>query len=162
MARLYKCYSDYCYNNNLKYPIEEMTKISGKNYCSNCANKIKEEKESREKLIKWLSNYLHRYPDGYSLRKIKEFHDERNYSYHDQLLALRYFTEVEHNYLKGVGIIPYVIDEAINFYKKKEINTQVKEKDMGNYKVTFKQEKKDLDLEDFDFELDEEFSENNF
>lgn len=82
--RLLKCYGYY----NKKYPKEVLIKYSptgegaGKNHCPECyQRKVKETKE-REDLYNFIkTTYNLNFPTGNMLRQIKQFREERNYTY---------------------------------------------------------------------------------
>lgn len=57
---------------------------------------------------------------GFILRQIKSFREE-GYTYGGMLLTLHYFHEIKGNSVTadGIGIIPYVYEEAKNWYTQK-------------------------------------------
>lgn len=169
--RKLKCYGDDCYNNNLTYNKDELTKFHGKNYCKKCYDKITKDNNEREELIHFLYNQFGEYPSGRILKQMKDYRIIRNYSYHDQLLALKYFIEEERGELRNttIGIIPYVIYRAKEFEKEKDSKKVLRMKKefskKEEYKVKVKKENK-KNIEEkvkFDFDIeDEKFEENNF
>lgn len=119
------------------------------------------DKEERKNLIAYICElYDIEAPTGFILKQIKDFHDEPyNYRYYAMQLALEYFFVIKQNSTaksKGIGIIPYVMDDAKEFYynlaslqkqdiKKAERET-VKVKKTRNNKGNRK--KKLIDMED--------------
>lgn len=59
-------------------------------------------------------------PTGVMLKQIKEFKENNNYTYAGMRLTLWYFHEIKGNPVKalGVGIIPYVYNEARDYFIK--------------------------------------------
>ncbi|MFQ3843314.1 hypothetical protein AABD41_01545 [Staphylococcus pseudoxylosus] len=60
-------------------------------------------------------------PTGMILKQIKEFHDDPyNYRYKAIQMTLEYFFEIKNNSTRnarGIGIVPYVYEDASEFYK---------------------------------------------
>ena len=99
------------------------------------------------------------------LRQIKQFKEQRKYSYENIRKALLYANYVQHvnfNPKYGLGLVPYVIDEAIRYHddqvkKAKEMEgkqvvttkTTVR-KNFNSYDRDEKMKKKMIDLEDIE------------
>lgn len=120
MSRLIKCYG-YC---NGTYPIGELVKVGSKNHCKPCAE-IKEKEIADRKL---LYNTIQKifnipFPTAFMLRQMKMFKEERNYTYEGMTKALCYVIKVmkiSPDHKKGLGILPYYYDSAIDHYKQLE------------------------------------------
>lgn len=116
MARLLKCYG-FCHE---KYEKSELTNYKSKNYCSKCLAQKKKDDEGRNTLhLVIMSLFEIPYPNGQMLRQMKMFREDRNYDYEDQAKALLY---AKHQLKKkmhpkyGLGLIPYVIDDAVKYH----------------------------------------------
>ena len=120
MARLLKCYGT-C---EKKYPKEELTKYKGKNYCQTCLKEKRHNDEDYQSLLLQIrKSYNIPYPTGMMLRQIKAFKNDRGYSYRNQVLAIEYIDNVLRKSMHtkyGLGLVPYVIDEAVAYYKDNE------------------------------------------
>lgn len=60
-------------------------------------------------------------------RQIKEYKEEKEYKYSGMLYTLVYFYEIKENKFspertKGIGIIPYIYEEAKNYYEETKRN----------------------------------------
>lgn len=61
-------------------------------------------------------------PSGMILKQIKQFHEEYDYTYKGMELTLRYFFNILDNKVdkdKGIGIIPFVYEDATKQYAQK-------------------------------------------
>lgn len=112
----------------------ELIKYKNKNYCFKCYKKKTEEDLGREMLVRTISEVFNiPYPTGRMLGQMKRFFEERNYTYVDQANALTYGRDVlkkkfTPNY--GLGLVPYIIDDAREFYAKRDRQLE----DMKNIK----------------------------
>lgn len=85
------------------------------------ANKTKEEedREILEEYIKELFNLTSITPK--IKRQIKVYHEENNYSYSGMYKTLKYFFEIKNNSVEkangGIGIIPYVWNDALVYWR---------------------------------------------
>lgn len=115
-----KCY--YC-GKMFDANAEPFIKPSSRRYahaaCPEGPNAINKDKEDLENYIKQLFGI-----DSISMkikRQIDKYHQENNYSYSGMKKSLVYFYEVRGNSLEksrgGVGIIPYIWDEALMYYR---------------------------------------------
>lgn len=148
MARLLKCYGE-C---GEKYEKEKLIHYKSKNYCENCYNKKLKNDEGRKILYEVIGNvYNIPYPTGQMLRQMKAFREERNYQYEDQAKALLYAKHILKKDMRssyGLGLIPYVIDDAVKFY-----NEQVeKSKAMEGKKVQHESKVVKKKMKEFDKE----------
>lgn len=80
--------------------------------------------EERLELINVISSvYDIPYPTGFMLRQMKQFREDRNYSYGDQAKAILYSKNILNKVMKsnyGLGLIPYVIEDAKKYYADQE------------------------------------------
>ena len=83
-------------------------------------NKTKEEKD-KEALEKYILNLLKEEKINARVKKqIKTYIEENNYTYSGILKAIIYFYEVKGNPIDkangGIGIVPYIYNDAYNYY----------------------------------------------
>lgn len=118
--RLLKCYGT-C---GEKHPKTELTKYKNLNYCITCyRDKMKNDQERQDLLNVISSVYDIPYPTGFMLRQMKQFKEDRNYSYGDQAKAILYSKNILNKVMKsnyGLGLIPYVIEDAKKYYTDQE------------------------------------------
>ena len=118
-SRLLKCYG-WCEEKHAK---ADLIKFKNLNYCFKCYSRKTEEAHGREVLMRTISDVFNiPYPTGRMLGQMKSFFEERNYTYIDQANALTYGRDVlrktfTSNY--GLGLIPYIIDDARAYYIKR-------------------------------------------
>jgi len=142
LARLLKCYGSDC----SKFPKEEMKEFKGKNYCEKCYEEEKKNSEGYKTFLEVVTEaYSIPYPTGLMLRQAKNFRNDRNYEYEDQAIAILYIKNIlrkEMNTKFGLGLIPYVIDDAKKFYiDQKQKMEDMKEKDF-HYEIDVIKKKK--------------------
>ncbi|WP_239704949.1 hypothetical protein [Mammaliicoccus sp. E-M24] len=118
------------------------------------------DKEERKKLIEYICKLFDiDAPTGFILKQIKEYHTEYNYRYYAIQLALEYFFVVKQNDTgksKGIGIVPYIMEDAKEFYmnlarlkNEKYIEAETKTvKVKTNKNRTNNRKKKLIDMED--------------
>lgn len=105
---------------------EELFVKVGRRYAhTTCAEeyeaiKTKEEKD-KEELEKYILNLLKEEKISVKVRRqIKTYIEENNYTYSGILKALIYFYEIKGNPIDkangGIGIVPYVYNDAFNYY----------------------------------------------
>jgi len=109
-------------------------------YCEACfeatKNAVKQETDDYKILISYVcSIYNITIPDGLMFKQIKEFKDTFGYSYKGMKTTLHYFYEIlegnDTGNSRGLGIIPYVYKDAVDFYKtKKSIKDSLTKVDM--------------------------------
>lgn len=103
---------------------DEPVKHSGKNYHQECFDEWRKEVEDRKDLNDYICKlYRIEYPTGMIRKQIKEFQEEYNYKLKGMELALRYFHETLDNKPRpgdGIGIIPFIYEEAKNHYIKQK------------------------------------------
>ena len=89
-------------------------------YCNERFDRAKEEKD-KEALEQYIMKMFNEEFVNPRVRKqINEFKDKYNYTYSGILKALVYFFEVKGNSIEkakgGIGIVPYVYNDAYNYY----------------------------------------------
>ncbi|PED64014.1 hypothetical protein [Priestia megaterium] len=115
--RLLKCYGT-C---GQKYQQSELIKYKNANHCKPCYEaKVKEvtDRENLYSLIKDIFNLS--FPTGLMLRQIKQFREERDYSYKNIAFALDYIVRIKKIKLQtnfGIALVPHYYDEMISYYK---------------------------------------------
>lgn len=98
---------------------EEFITDSKKHYHGECHSIFLTRREHRKDLIDYICDvYQMDAPNMVILTQIKRFQDEYNYSLKSMEMTLRYFHDIEGNRVdaKGIGIIPYVYDDAKSYY----------------------------------------------
>ena len=122
MSRLIKCYG-YC---NKTYPKELLIKVGSQNHCVPCAERKEKDQKDREVLYKTIQKIFNiPYPSGHILRQIKQFKEDRNYTYEGMTKTLCYFVKVQNNNKApfsngGLSFLPYHYDKAIKYYNDLE------------------------------------------
>lgn len=95
-------------------------KVGNRWRCQNCNERMEKIKKHREELYEYICNlYNIKFPTGLILKQIQEYKIEYDYKYWGMLLTLKYFYEVLEKPVKyddGVGIIPYIYEEAKKYY----------------------------------------------
>jgi hypothetical protein len=119
LARLVKC--PYCEN---KLDKEEAYEYKKKYYHIECFETWEKEKAHRQELIQYICELFRiSAPTGIMLKQIKEFQENYKYKLKGMELALRYFHDTLGNRVQegtGIGIIPFVYEEAKNHYVKQQ------------------------------------------
>lgn len=132
MARKVKC--PVCSKlNDKEYTIEKGRKY----YCPECLRKQQKQADNYKDLIGYIC-YLYDIsaPTGRMVQQIKSYSEEYGYTYYGMKKCLEYFYELEEREAPdvnevGLGIIPYVYDEAKRFYGTIKANN----KDMKQLKA---------------------------
>lgn len=101
---------------------EAIRHTSGRYYHKECYKKWRGETDHRKQLIGYICE-LHniKKPTGMMLMQVKRFEEEFGYKHKGMELTLRYFYETLGNNVRegdGIGIIPYVYEEATEQYVK--------------------------------------------
>ena len=107
---------------------QESVKHSSKTYHQHCFEQFELGKQHRRELHEYICE-LYNMPvvSGFILKQIKEFEDNYGYKLGGMKLALYYFHVIEGNPVEssndkyrtqGIGIIPYVYDDARNHFEK--------------------------------------------
>jgi molybdopterin converting factor small subunit len=117
VARQVKC--PYC---EIKLDKDEAYEYKKRYYHANCFETWRSEVEQRKELLDYICKlYSIDAPTGMMTKQIKDYQQEYNYKLKGMELALRYFYETLDNKVRegdGIGIIPFVYEEAKNHYVK--------------------------------------------
>ena len=124
MAHRVKCY--YCGSTFDRDKAVDCVKVNGNRYAHlECYLRKQEEKTQEEKDLEALEEYIINllsldYITPRVKKQINDFKEKYNYSYTGMRKALVYFYEVKGNNVEkangGIGIIPYVYQDAYNYY----------------------------------------------
>lgn len=118
-TRQVKC--PYCES---KLSKEEAHEYKKRYYHPHCFETWRMEAEHRKELIAYICDlYGIDVPTGMMLKQIKDFQEDYNYKTKGMELALRYFYETLDNKVRegdGIGIIPFVYEDAKNHYIKQQ------------------------------------------
>lgn len=128
-------------------------------YHPKCFEEWQRESQDRKDLISYICQlYRLDAPTGMMLKQIKEYKEELKYKYKGMELALRYFHETLGNPVQegtGIGIIPYVYEDAKNHFitklKVEESIKNMKQEEVQVVKVvspkfTYKSKVKPIDI----------------
>jgi hypothetical protein len=89
-----------------------------------CYEQHHQNKSQQDKLKEYIATLLHKKIDQKINNQIKNYIEVKKYSYQDIYYALHYFFDIKGNSIAkangGIGIVPYVIDEAKVYFKAKE------------------------------------------
>ncbi|PAD70577.1 hypothetical protein CHH83_01885 [Bacillus sp. 7586-K] len=117
MGRQVKC--PYC---EQKHDKDTAVEYNKRYYHRDCFDTWRADVEHRKELIDYICTlYKIDAPTGMITKQIKDFQEEYNYKYKGMELALRYFYETLDNRVRegdGIGIIPFVYEEAKSHYIK--------------------------------------------
>lgn len=144
MARKVKC--PYCEDYLEK---EDSITYKKKYYHPNCLKKKEREVEDRKELIEIICEiYKIDVPTGMMFKQIKNFQEDYKYKLKGIELSLRYFYGTLGNKPKegeGIGIVPYIYDEAKQHYiRKKAI------KDSANNLENYETEIREVTIKTFE------------
>lgn len=119
MARKLKCPECGTFNEK-----EEAIFHSGKYYCKICYENKKQSTEDYKNLIEYICTLFEiDAPNGWMLKQIKDFKDQFGYTYKGIKSTLYYFFDIQGNSINdcaGIGIVPFIYDEAKKFYIDKK------------------------------------------
>lgn len=124
MAHKVKCY--YCGITFDRDKLKECCQVNSRRWAhTECHERAQAEKTQSQKDLEALEEYIINllgldYIDARIRKQINTFHDEKGYSYSGIHKALVYFYEVKQNSTEkangGIGIVPYVYQDAYNYY----------------------------------------------
>ena len=142
MPRKVKCYGPYCEPYGIKHDKENVTKISGKNYCPKCYKYMMKEREQRDKLYNYIAK-IYDLPFATPLIKkhIKQLH-EQGLSYKKIYALVHYCAEIKKDYRLpdskyGILILSNQYPEMVRYYKDKKHHKE-KNKGKENKKITIR------------------------
>lgn len=102
---------------------KQSKKISNRWVCFNCLEKREQIKTERQELYDLVAKlFFLKYPTGMMMKQIKDFKEDLEYTYKGMTLSLEYWTETLGNTMqnaRGVGIIPFIYEDAKQFYIQK-------------------------------------------
>lgn len=135
MARKVKCPECGTFNDK-----ENTVTFNGRYYCPVCYENKQKEADDYKNLIAYICElYQIDAPTGWIVKQIKDFKEQFHYSYKGMKTTLHYFYEIEHNDPAdslGVGIIPFVYEEAKKFYiDRLAVKDSVKDYEEKNNKI---------------------------
>jgi len=117
MVRLLKCYGKECEEQGKKYPKEELYEHNGKNYCFEHLQARQHEERDRAKLNTVIKQVFHiPYPSMRMKAQIKRFQQEYSYNLNDIADTIDYMSSLSRVIIdesKGLGLVPYIYDEAM-------------------------------------------------
>jgi len=113
----------------------------------NCYKAYERELHHKEELKKYILNMFNYKGLGPKINsQIKKYRTELNFTYEGILKSLKYFYDIKGNSIEkangGIGIVPYVYQEANNYYNKKELKTKSIEKRINKFKISEENKKK--------------------
>lgn len=113
-------------------------KHNNRYWCKDCFNLKQKESEDYKNLYDYICQlYDVDILDGMILKQIKDFRDKFDYTYKGMKTTLNYFYELRGNDVansKGIGIIPFVYNEAKQFYwDKKQVKESLTNVDLKNF-----------------------------
>lgn len=140
MTRKVKCPECGTYNDK-----ENTVYHNSKYYCKICFENKQKEAQDYKNLVAYICElYQIEAPTGWMLKQIKDYKEQFNFTYRGIKTTLHYFYEIQKgNSVEdsmGIGIVPFVYDEAKRFYiEKKAVKDSLKDCDLeeiGNRKKT--------------------------
>ena len=150
MGRLVKC--QYCEE---KVDKDTAYVYKKKNYHEKCFKQWEQEKADREKLYEYITKiYRIEMPTPFMMKQIKDYY-EAGYKYKGMELSLNYFYDTLGNRPQdgqGLGIIPYVYEDAKNHYIKQRkiadsVNTKTHEELTVEIDTNTKRKKNLIDID---------------
>lgn len=140
MSRPVKCL--YC-GEQFSREEEEFVQIKNRYAHKSCFDKKQKEQSQEEKDLKSLEEYIKKmfnedYINARIRQQIKRMKEQYNFTYSGILKSLIYFFEVKKNPIEkangGIGIVPFVYNEAYNYYYNLHLAQQKNEnKEIKNY-----------------------------
>lgn len=144
--RLLKCYGDSCVENSIKYPKDKLFEYKGKNYCFEHLQEKQHEDEDRIKVYAMIKKYFKiPYPTTLMMLQIKKFQKENGYTLAGIAETIDYMASLPWVTLdssKGLGLIPYVYDDAFNeSIRRKDMQIKAEEDIVKSKTITVKEDK---------------------
>lgn len=133
MARKVKCPECGTFNDK-----ENAIYHNSKYYCKICYdNKMRESQDYKDLIAYICELYEIDAPTGWMLKQIKDFKEQFHYTYRGMKTTLNFFYEIQEGHdtadSMGIGIIPFVYDDAKKFYvDKKAVKDSVTELSLEN------------------------------
>lgn len=125
---------------------EPTVQVSARRYAhKKCAEENQIEKTQEEKDLEELEQYIIKlfnepFVNARIRKQIKSYKEKYNYTYSGMLKSLIWFYEVKGNSIEksnhGIGIIPYIYQDAMNYYYSLYLAQMINEKkDVKQYKT---------------------------
>ena len=118
----------FCKSQTNKVLKTEAIKIDGKNFHQKCAKQYQDKKELMENICR-IFNF--KAPGPKNMAYISKFYNQ-GMTFKGMTNTLIYFYDIKKNDISksndGIGIIPYVYEEARNYYKNEEMKRQKQKK----------------------------------
>lgn len=159
--RMMKCHGRKCVENNIKHKGKDLIQSDTnktKRFCAECYEIDKVDKLERRKLEYFIIEHYGEL-NGMIRRQIKKLEDE-GYTLKNIRLSLDFFYRVEKGEMKremGIGIVPYVHERMLAYYKEKKRraeSTQILNKQVKKMKLRAPQRRYDY-KEDKQINLEE-------
>lgn len=119
MARLPKC-------PDCKVDIvdkKKAKKVANRWICEDCQVIRDAQEVDRQSLYSYIAKLFNLdFPNMWMLKQVKDFKEQHGYTYKGMQMTLEYWTETLGNSMhdaKGIGIVPYIYDEAKDLFMKK-------------------------------------------
>ena len=137
-------------------------RFEDKNFHDFCVEEHKAKKEVYAYVAKVFKFKSENRPGPKIISQLKTFREKYGYSYRDILCALQFHFDIQKGSVKnaneGIGIVPYVMDQAIEFYTKltkrqeriaENLTKQIESEEVNTIvvKARPRKEKKTIDLE---------------
>ena len=98
-------------------------KVSNRWVCEACQGSRDALEVDRQTLYSYIAKLFDMdFPNGWMMKQVKDFKERHGYTYKGMQMTLEYWTETLGNSMhdaKGVGIIPYIYDEAKELFMQK-------------------------------------------
>lgn len=112
-----------------------------------CYAEYKKQVDHRDELKKYILNMFDYKGLGPKINsQLKKYTEELNFTYGGILKALKYFYDIKGNSLAkangGIGIVPYVYEEANNYFNKKELRDKMIDRRINEFKISETNKKK--------------------
>lgn len=138
MARLAHCKGENC---NKELPLDDRYRHSGKWYCKECYEKIKNKPNPYRDLVSYMCNEFGiEAPTSLMLSQIKNLKTKRNYTYGGIQYTIWYYKYILNKDLDetyGIGFVKYYYTNAEKYFKE-QVEIQKKVEEMKTKNITTK------------------------
>lgn len=104
---------------------EEFEYIKNRYWHKKCLINQYQQQTEKDKLLKYVEQLLHKKIDYKINNQLNNYIEIKKYTYKDIYNALYYFFDIKGNSIAkangGIGIVPYVINEAKDYFQQKKI-----------------------------------------
>lgn len=119
-----KCYGKECIEDGIKFDRDQLKEYKGKRYClTHYIQKMNDSKERNQLIVFLKTRFRIQYPTGLMLKQMKSFHDDLGYSYRNIITTIEVIdskNNVSMDISRGLGLVPYFYEEAMEISKKNE------------------------------------------